>query len=318
MVIAPTFYRETADGKKHYHNPADVDVSTDDRGRPIGAVLKADGQPVVIGGTEKMSKSKNNGVDPQFLIDQFGADTARLFMMFAAPPDQSLEWSDTGVEGAYRFLKRLWTRAAANVNVIFAAYPNRNDLHVKDWVSFPLEDNHREVRRIIHLSLKQANFDFSKHQFNTVVSAAMKILNALVDDKGFWNSDTLQDQPERLAAFQKSAAVVAFEGYTILVRLLYPIAPHICHAIWQALVPGVDILEAGWPLEDEAALVQDDIELVVQVNGKLRGKIIVPVDAPRESIEATALQDETVQRFIEGKSPKKVILVPGKLVNIVV
>ncbi len=318
MVVAPTFYRESADGKKQYHNPADVDVSADERGRPIGAVLKADGRPVIIGGTEKMSKSKNNGVDPQSLIDQYGADTARLFMMFAAPPEQSLEWSDSGVEGAYRFLKRLWTRAAANVNGAFAAYPDRNALHVKDWAGFPLESNHREVRRVIHLSLKQANFDFAKHQFNTVVSAAMKILNALADDKGFWNGDTLQGQPGRLEAFQKSAAVVAFEGYSILARLLYPIAPHISHALWQQLEPGVDILEIGWPVADEAALAQDSIELVVQVNGKLRSKITVPVSAGKEAIEAAALQDENVQKFVEGKIPKKIIVVPGRLVNIVV
>jgi leucyl-tRNA synthetase len=318
MVVAPTFYRESVDGKKHYHNPAEVDVSTDDRGRPLGAVLKADGQPVVIGGTEKMSKSKNNGVDPQSLIDQYGADTARLFMMFAAPPDQSLEWSDSGVEGAYRFLKRLWARVAANVNGAFAAYPDRDGLRPGDWAAFPLEAKHRDVRRIIHASLKQANFDFAKHQFNTVVSATMKMLNALADDKGFWNDETLAGQPERLAAFQHSAAAVAFEGFSILVRLLYPIAPHISHALWQALEPGVDILEAGWPVEDGNALAQDSIELVVQVNGKLRGKITVAVSADKQAIEAAALQDETVQRFVAGQQPKKLIVVPGKLVNIVV
>jgi leucyl-tRNA synthetase len=318
MVVAPTFFREGADGKKHYHNPADVDVSTDERGRPVGATLKADGQPVVIGGTEKMSKSKNNGVDPQSLIDLYGADTARLFMMFAAPPDQSLEWSDSGVEGAFRFLKRLWGRVASNINGAFAAFPNREDLHVQDWAGFPLEDKHREVRRLIHLSLKQANFDFGKHQFNTVVSATMKMLNALTDDKGFWNEEAVQGQPQRLAAFQKSAAVVAFEGYSILTRLLYPIAPHISHALWQHLEPGVDILEAGWPVEDESALIQDAMELVVQVNGKLRSKITVPVSAGKEAIEAVALADGIVEKFIEGKSPKKIILVPGKLVNIVV
>ena len=263
-----------------------------------------------------MSKSKNNGVDPQSLIDQFGADTARLFMMFAAPPDQSLEWSDTGVEGAYRFLKRLWTRLAANLNGALASHPQRDALRVKDWAGFPFDDKHREVRRMIHLSLKQANFDFAKHQFNTVVSATMKMLNALCDDKAFWHTDALQGQA--LAAFQRSAAAVAFEGYSILLRLLYPITPHICHALWQDLEPGVDILEVGWPLHDESALVQDAIELVVQVNGKLRSKINVPVAAGKAAVEALALADETVQRFVEGKTPKKVILVPGKLVNIVV
>ena len=316
MVVAPTFFREAEDGKKHYFNPAEVDLHSDERGRPVSAVLKTDGLPVVIGGIEKMAKSKNNGVDPQSLIDQYGADTARLFMMFAAPPEQSLEWSDSGVEGAYRFLKRLWTRAAGNVNGLFAAYPDRGGLRVADWAGFPLEARPRDARRAIHQSLRQANFDFGKHQFNTVVSAAMKILNVLADDKGFWHSGDLQGAG--LAAFQRSAAVVAFEGYSILARLLYPIAPHVCHALWQELQPGADILEAGWPQEDETALAQDTVDYVVQVNGKLRGKITVPADAARPAIEAAALADETAQRFLEGKPPKKVIVVPGKLVNLVV
>jgi leucyl-tRNA synthetase len=314
MVVAPTFYREDNEGKKHYFNPAEIDLQTDERGRPVSAVLKSDGQPVIIGAIEKMAKSKNNGVDPQSLINQYGADTARLFMMFAAPPEQSLEWSDSGVEGAYRFLKRLWGRAAGNINSLFAEYTDRNTLRVADWANFPLDAKHRDARRAIHLSLKQANYDFAKHQFNTVVSAAMKILNVLADDKGFWQNDV----PEQQAAFQHSAVVVAFEGYSILARLLYPIAPHICHALWQELAPGSDILEAGWPKEDETALVQDAVEYVVQVNGKLRGKITVPVNAPKADIEAAALADEAAQRFIEGKPPKKIIVVPGKLVNIVV
>ncbi|MFM8333010.1 MAG: leucine--tRNA ligase [Candidatus Methylumidiphilus sp.] len=316
MVVAPTFFREDADGKKQYFNPAEVDLHSDERGRPVSAVLKADGEAVVIGGIEKMAKSKNNGVDPQSLIDQYGADTARLFMMFAAPPEQSLEWSDSGVEGASRFLKRLWTRGAGNVNGLFAAYPDRATLKVGDWAAFPLEPQHRDARRAIHLSLRQANFDYGKHQFNTVVSAAMKILNTLADDKGFWGHGDVPG--ERLAAFQNSAAVVAFEGYSILARLLYPIAPHICHALWNALEPGVDILDAGWPQEDETALAQDTLEYVVQVNGKLRGKITVAADAGKADIEAAAVADEAAQRFIEGKPPKKVIVVPGKLVNIVV
>jgi len=315
MVVAPTFYREES-GKKHYFGPAEVDLSTDDKGRPLGATLKADGAPVAVGHIEKMSKSKSNGVDPEALVNQYGADTVRLFTMFAAPPDQSLEWSDSGVEGAFRFLKRLWTRAAFNLNTAFSQY-GRDELRVADWAAFPLAPNHKEARRQIHATLKQANFDFTRHQFNTVVSAAMKILNTLADDKGFWNCDHLQDESAK-TAFRRSAAVVAFEGYSLLTRLLYPIAPHICDALWQQLAPGTDILEAGWPVEDASALVQDEIELVVQVNGKLRGKITVPADAAREAVEQTALADAQVQRFVEGKPPKKVVVVPGKLVNIVV
>ena len=317
MVVAPTFYRESSDGKKHYHNPAEVDLHTDERGRPVSAVLKADGQPVVIGAIEKMAKSKNNGVDPQSLIDQYGADTARLFMMFAAPPEQSLEWSDSGVEGAYRFLKRLWGRTAKNANEIFSEYPDRSELSINNLAVGSLGKPMREARRNIHLNLKQANFDYSKHQFNTVVSASMKILNILADDEGIWDMKHFTDI-EGLQADPKDVAILKFEGFSILLRLLYPIAPHICHALWAQLQAGVDILEAGWPVEDESALAQDSIELVVQVNGKLRSKITVPVSAAKEEVEAVALQDEIVQRFVEGKTPKKVIVVPGKLVNIVV
>lgn len=315
MVVAPTFYQEDG-GKKHYFGPAEVDLSTDDKGRPLGATLKADGAAVTVGHIEKMSKSKNNGVDPEALVSEYGADTVRLFTMFAAPPDQSLEWSDSGVDGAFRFLKRLWTRAAFNVNTAFSQY-GRDELQVADWAAFPLAPNHKEARRLIHTTLKQANFDFARHQFNTVVSAAMKILNTLADDKGFWNCDHLQDELAK-TAFRRSAAVVAFEGYSLLTRLLYPVAPHICDALWRQLAPGTDILEAGWPVEDASALVQDEIELVVQVNGKLRDKIVVPADASREACTEIALANTNIQRFVEGKPPKKVIVVPGKLVNIVV
>ncbi|MDD2767196.1 MAG: leucine--tRNA ligase [Methylococcus sp.] len=315
MVVAPTFYREDG-GKKHYFGPAEVDLSTDDKGRPLGATLKADGAAVTVGHIEKMSKSKSNGVDPEALVSEYGADTVRLFTMFAAPPDQSLEWSDSGVEGAFRFLKRLWTRAAFNVNTTFSQY-GRDELEAADWAAFPLVPNHKEARRQIHATLKQANFDFARHQFNTVVSAAMKILNTLADDKGFWNCDHLQDESAK-TAFRRSAAVVALEGYSLLTRLLYPIAPHICDALWRQLAPGTDILEAGWPVEDASALVQDEIELVVQVNGKLRDKIVVPADASREACTEIALANTNIQRFVEGKPPKKVIVVPGKLVNIVV
>ncbi len=317
MVVAPTFYRESSDGKKHYHNPAEVDLRTDERGRPVSAVLKADGQPVVIGAIEKMAKSKNNGVDPQSLINQYGADTARLFMMFAAPPEQSLEWSDSGVEGAYRFLKRLWGRTAKNANEIFSQYPDRSELSINNLAVGSLGKPMREARRNIHLNLKQANFDYSKHQFNTVVSASMKILNILADDEGIWDMKHFAGI-EGLQADTRGVTIVKFEGFSILLRLLYPIAPHICHTLWTQLQPGLDILEAGWPVADDSALAQESIELVVQVNGKLRSKIIVPVAAGKEEVEAVALQDEIVQRFVEGKTPKKVIVVPGKLVNIVV
>ncbi len=283
MVVAPTFYRDGAGGKKLWINPADVDVETDAKGRPVGAKLKTDGQPVVIGGTEKMSKSKNNGVDPQAIIDAYGADTARLFTMFASPPDQQLEWNDSGVEGASRFLRRLWN---------FGVRLNEG--------GGPVTETHLQqaTRFEIHSVLKQANYDMSKHQFNTVASAGMKILNAL----------------ERLSGMNDP---VAKEGLSILLRLLAPITPHISQTLWKELGYGDDILSASWPEVDEAALVQDEIELVIQVNGKLRGNIRVAKDADKATIEQLALAHEAVQKQLAGAAPKKIVVVPGRLVNVV-
>jgi len=306
MVIAPTFYREEKNGKKLWINPADVDVKTDDRGRPVGATLRSDGQAVIIGGTEKMAKSKNNGVDPQAIIDQYGADTARLFMMFAAPPDQSLEWSDAGVEGSFRFLKRVWTLGVL-IQKIQQANPQSDD----DFrVACNIGDKHiigshgqrpEEALREIHLNLKQANYDYQRLQFNTVVSAAMKILNSL----------------EKLPVFTQKHFDVLMEGSSILVRLLAPITPHICNSIWQELGFGNDVLSADWPEVNEAALVQDEIELVIQVNGKLRGSLRVAKNADKATLEQLALAHEAVQKHLAGAAPKKIIVVPGRLINIV-
>jgi len=283
MVIAPTYYRDAEGGKKLWLNPTDVDVETDAKGRPIGAKLKIDGKPVVIGGTEKMAKSKNNGVDPQSIIDQYGADTARLFTMFASPPDQQLEWNDSGVEGASRFLRRLW-----NLGVRFKAGGG------------PLmaPNSQRETRFEIHTVLKQASYDMSKHQFNTVVSAAMKILNELDLSSG------MDDE-------------VVKEGLSILLRLLAPITPHISQALWNELGFGNNILTAPWPDVDEAALVQDEIEMVIQVNGKLRGKLHAAKDADKVALEQMALAHEAVQKHLAGATPKKIIIVPGRLINVV-
>ena len=284
MVIAPTFYREDASGKKLWINPADVEVETDAKARPIGAKLKADGQPVIIGGTEKMSKSKNNGVDPQAIIDQYGADTARLFMMFAAPPDQQLEWNDSGVEGASRFLRRLWNYG---VKVNTGGGPA---------IAAHLQ---KATRLEIHSVLKQANYDMVKHQFNTVASAAMKILNAL----------------DRLAGVNDE---VVKEGLSILLRLLSPIVPHATQALWKELGYGDDILSAPWPQVDEAALVQDEIDVVLQVNGKLRGNLRIAKDADKATLEQLALSHEAVQKHLAGATPKKIVIVPGRLINVVV
>jgi leucyl-tRNA synthetase len=292
MVIAETYYREAPDGKKLWFNPADVEVDHDAKGRPIAARLLSDGQPVVIGGIEKMSKSKNNGVDPQTLIDEYGADTARCYIMFASSPEQSLEWSDSSVEGVARFLRRLWTCA--------------HDFRACGATAGPmpaLDSTWTAVRREIHANLSQANYDITRHQFNTVVSAAMKMLNAL----------------ERAPKDGGSARnAVVGEGLNLMLRMLSPIAPHIGHQLWQDLGFGEDILASPWPEHDPQALVESEIELVVQVNGKLRGTIRVPRDAARQAIEATALGNAAVQKFIAGQPVKKVVVVPGRLVNIVV
>ena len=295
MVLNEIFFRKPASGRISYFNPADVELKFDDKGNRVGAVLKADGQPVESGGIGTMSKSKNNGVDPQHLIEQYGADTARFFMMFASPPEQTLEWSDSGVDGSYRFLKRLWAFAAAAGDAVRTA----------PGVPAQLESALAAVRREVHLNLKQANYDFHKFQFNTVASAAMKVLNAL----------------ERAPKAAEGHAAVVREGLSILLRLLSPITPHVCHHLWRELGYEAhygDILQAPWPEPLEAALAQDEIELVLQVNGKLRGAIKVPASTAKEQIEAAALASEVARKHMEGKPAKKVVVVPGRLVNIVV
>ena len=292
MVLNEIFFRKPESGRISYYNPADVELKFDDKGNRIGAVLKADSQPVESGGIGTMSKSKNNGVDPQALIEQYGADTARFFMMFASPPEQTLEWSDSGVEGSYRFLKRLWAFAAATAEAVKSAPP----------MPAKPQESVAAVRREVHLNLKQANYDLQKFQFNTVASAAMKMLNAL----------------ERAPKDDGGYAALVREGLSILLRLLFPITPHICHHLWRELGYGEDILQAPWPEPLEAALAQDEVELVLQVNGKLRGAIKVPSDAAKEQIEQLALAAEVAQKYMEGKPTKKVVVVPGRLVNIVV
>ncbi|RTT90498.1 class I tRNA ligase family protein, partial [Pseudomonas aeruginosa] len=292
MVVADTYYRTTANGGKDWFNPADVEVERDAKAKVVGARLKSDGQPVEIGGTEKMSKSKNNGVDPQSMIDQYGADTCRLFMMFASPPDMSLEWSDTGVEGANRFLRRVWRLAHAHVS---AGLPGALDVAA-------LSDAQKQVRRAIHLAIRQASQDVGQHhKFNTAIAAVMTLMNVLEKAPN-------QDAQDR-ALIQ--------EGLETVVLLLAPITPHICHVLWGQLGHAEAVIDARWPSVDESALVQDTLQLVVQVNGKLRGHIDVAASASREDVEAAARANENVLRFTEGLSIRKVIVVPGKLVNIV-
>ncbi len=290
MVVAETFYRNESSGGKEWFNPAEVDVESDDKGHPIAAVSQSDGQPVEIGGIEKMSKSKNNGVDPQQLIDRYGSDTVRLYTMFTAPPEQSLEWSDDGVEGAYRFLKRLWALATNNADRIKAGAGEFSDL----------DDAQQLARREIHSALKQATHDYGRQQFNTVVSACMKVVNTL-----YKLGETESDR------------VILHEGMGIVLSLLGPIAPHVTHHLWCELGYGEDILAASWPRFDPDALKQETIQVVVQVNGKVRARIQVSADADKAQIEKSALADECVQRFIGDALVRKVIVVPGKLVNVV-
>ncbi|MFD2190386.1 leucine--tRNA ligase [Pistricoccus aurantiacus] len=293
MVIAETFYRTTANGGKQWFNPVDVEVSRDDKGRPLSATLIKDGQPVAMGGIEKMSKSKNNGVDPQSMIDRFGADTVRLFMMFAAPPEQSLEWSDSGVEGAHRFLKRLWRQVHEHLE---AGTPGQLD-------TASLDEPQKTLRRKTHETIQKASDDIGRRTtFNTAIAAVMELSNALskFDDKS----------PRGLA--------VTREAVEASVLLLAPITPHLCHALWQRLGHAEPLIDAPWPRLDESALTRDTLELVVQVNGKLRARLEVSAEASKQAIESQALEAENVRRHLEGKAVRKVIVVPGKLVNIVV
>ncbi len=293
MVVAPTFYRDLEGGKKLWINPADVDVEVDAKARPLGAKLKSDGLPVVIGGTEKMSKSKNNGVDPQAIIDAYGADTARLFMMFAAPPDQQLEWSDAGVEGAFRFLKRVWKAVFEHVEGgVVAAY-----------TSGELSANAKALRLQLHQTIQKIDDDYGRRKtFNTAIAATMELLNAL----GKFDENT------------PVARSVAQEVLENTVLLLTPIVPHIGEALWSALRSGTQLRDQSFPKADASALVQDEIELMIQVNGKLRGSLHVSKDADKASIEQMALAHEAVQKQLAGAAAKKVIVVPGRLINVVV
>jgi leucyl-tRNA synthetase len=289
MVLNHIFSRRTDKGGIQYFPPAEVEMVKDEGGRITGAKLLSDGSAVDYQGIGTMSKSKLNGVDPQALIDQYGADTARLFMMFAAPPEQTLEWADSGVEGSHRFLKRVWAFAAEFANI----GKEQHDLAA-------LSGDAKALRREIHLALRQANYDMGRFQFNTVVSAAMKMLNAL----------------EKAGKDAGNRAVTG-EALSILLRLLSPITPHIAHALWRELGYGDDILAAAWPEPLDAALVQDELELVLQVNGKMRGSLKVPASADKAAIEQAAVTHEAVQKQLNGGAPKKVIVVPGRLVNVV-
>ena len=297
MVLNEIFFRKTGSGRIQYFNPAEIDVQHDEEGKRSGAVLRADGQPVESGGIGTMSKSKNNGIDPQEIIEQYGADTARLFMMFASPPTQTLEWSDAGVEGAFRFLRRLWRQVYLHKQqgeIIFETASLAHQDYPADL---------RELRCQLHQTIVKVTDDLERrHTFNTAIAAVMELMN-------------------KLAAIQDTSLVARRfmqEALENIVLLLSPIVPHICHALWHALQPGTELLDQPWPQADKQALIQDEIELVVQINGKLRGQIRIAREADQAAIEQAALAHEHIQKNIAGKPVRKIIIVPGRLVNIVV
>ena len=291
MVLAESFYKEV-DGRKQWLSPLDVTVEQDDKGRTVKATETATGDEVQSGGVTKMSKSKNNGVDPQTAIDKHGADTVRLFTMFAAPPEQTLEWSDDGVSGAHRFLRKLWTMVHSHIQ----------QGAVASLDTLALNEGQKDLRRKTHETINKVNDDYGRRNtFNTAIAAVMELLNEV--------GKLSDDQPQSIA--------VRHEALTSAILLLSPIAPHICHSLWLAMGNQQAVADAAWPSVDESALVRSSIEMVVQVNGKVRGKIQVAADAPRDEVEKLALEDDNVQRFTEGVTIRKIIVVPGRLVNIV-
>ena len=296
MVLNEIFFRKTANGRISYYNPIDVTIQLDEQGKRCGTILATDHLPVESAGIGTMSKSKNNGVDPQKLVDEYGADTARLFMMFASPPTQTLEWADAGVDGAYRFLRRLWKQVHSHLQL--------GVVTIDPLLLQSLPAELKTLRCQLHLTIAKVTDDLARrHTFNTAIAAVMEFINNL-------STKCQGTDPHSRALMQESLEQI--------VLLLSPIVPHICHELWRELRPGTELIQQTWPNADEAAMAQDQVTLIVQVNGKLRGQISISTDATKELIEQTALANENVQKFVDGQSIKKIIIVPGRLVNIVI
>jgi leucyl-tRNA synthetase len=293
MVLNEVFYRKPDSGRIEYFNPADVEIRVDKDTAQRVAVLRTDGMEVESGGVVTMSKSKNNGVDPQALVDEFGADTARLFTMFAAPPEQTLEWSDEGVQGAYRFIKRLWKAVHDHVAAGPAGPLDKSSLN----------DAQRAIRRQAHHTLAKVTDDIGRRRtFNTAIASVMELLN------------TVAKHTQRLAQDRS----VMQEALDIAVLALSPIVPHVTHALWRELGHTTALIDESWMTVDAAALETSTIELVVQVNGKLRARISIAADADDGAAREAALADPNVRKFVGAAAVRKVIVVPGKLVNVVV
>ncbi len=293
MVLSETFYQEKTKGAKDYFSLSEIQLEKDSKGRAIKATLKESGESVVLGGMEKMSKSKNNGVDPQALIDQYGADTARLYTMFASPPEQTLEWRDDGVHGAFKFLKRVWRMTYDIVHC-----EGDTKLHVEQ-----LNEEQTSLRRKTHLTIQRVTDDYGKrYHFNTAIAAVMELNNAL-------GKLSLQDTDN---------LPVAREAMETILLLLSPITPHICHTLWHALGHTGAIVDESWPEYDASAVVEEEKEVIVQVNGKLRAKILVPSGAEQSNVEGIAFAHEQVKKYTMDKTIRKIIYVPDRLLNLVV
>jgi leucyl-tRNA synthetase len=293
MVVAETYSREDEAGEVHWINPSEVEVERDDKGRVVGARLLSDGSAVAVGAVEKMSKSRNNGVDPSHLVDRYGADTVRLFSMFAAPPDQSLEWSDSGVEGAFRFLRRLWSLISAHSELGPAATPQIDRL----------DDGQREIRRLVHDTIAKVSDDIGRrYTFNTAIAAVMELTNHL---------SRFEDDSDQGRA-------VRDEGWKAIVRIMAPVTPHVCEELWQVLGGSEPLTDVAWPEIDESARERSSVPVVIQVNGKVRARLELPAGSDEAAVREAALSEPNVQRHVGEGTIRKVILVPDRLLNIVV
>jgi len=292
MVLADTYYREADNGGQEWISPTDVEVERDEKGAVVSAVSKIDGKPVISAGMSKMSKSKNNGIDPQQVIEQYGADTVRLFIMFTSPPEQTLEWSDSGVEGAHRFLKRVWK----------LAYDFQQSGDKASLTDISLNSAQKALRRELHKTIKKVTDDIGRRNtFNTAIASIMELMNHLTKA----SMETVEDR------------TVMKEAIQAVILMLTPIVPHLSHKLWSLIGDNTPVEDASWPTVDDSALVEDEKLIIVQVNGKVRGKITVAADASQELVEQAGMGDENVAKFVDGKTVRKVIYVPGKLLNIV-
>jgi leucyl-tRNA synthetase len=292
MVLAESYYRSDENAKITWIAPNEVEVHKNEKGLVVSATLKADGLPVEIGGMTKMSKSKNNGIDPQEVIALYGADTIRLFTMFAAPPEQTLEWIESGVEGQFRFIKRFWKLVQEHI-----VTDRKEALNLT-----VLSQNQKNLRRALHKTISKVTDDIDRRQtFNTAIAAIMELLNKM----------------QKLDKQAPQSSAILDEAIQAVLKMLNPITPHLCQQLWFELGHDNSIEDSGWPEADPDAMIEDEKLIVVQVNGKVRAKLTISADASQETVEAAGLAQENVKAFVEEKTIRKIIYVPNKLLNIV-